>query len=42
MKINSSNIIVVAALIRSGMVSLKQVRGTQKNKDRLLLILKTR
>lgn len=42
MKINSSNIVVVLAFVRTGLVSLSDVKGSEKNRDRLLLLLRKR
>lgn len=42
MKINSSNIVVVLAFVRTGLISLRNVKGSQKDKDRLVLLLKPR
>jgi len=40
MNINEKNIIVVAAFIRTGLIKLSNVKGSQKNKDRLVLLLR--
>lgn len=42
MKINSSNIVVVLAFVRTGLVRLSDVKGSAKNLDRLVLLLKKR
>lgn len=40
MKINKQNLSAIAVLVKHGLIPLSSVKGSEKNLDRLVLLLK--